>query len=116
MSQPHLDLALRGHVALVTGASGGIGQATCRLLADLGCSIGVHYNSDEGTARDLTRELTDRYASTSGAKFHAVKADMGDYAEVTSPPRALLHCRTHSSRYARCTLRSRNVLAISLSL
>lgn len=73
--------ALKGRVAVVTGATGGIGKATCRLLASLGCSVGVHFHSDFKTAGDLVLELDDVYGAT-GAKFGAVKADMGDYEEV----------------------------------
>jgi len=68
---------LKGRLALVTGASGGIGRATCLALADLGCSIAAHYFSNEEKARSLVQEIEKR-----GVKAEAFKADLGDYDEV----------------------------------
>ncbi|NKB65609.1 MAG: SDR family oxidoreductase [Candidatus Latescibacteria bacterium] len=48
---------LTGKVALVTGAAGGIGQAICRVLAQAGAQVGVHYRSQEKEARALASEL-----------------------------------------------------------
>ncbi|KAG0645175.1 ACP reductase [Hyphodiscus hymeniophilus] len=59
-----LSTDLRAHLALVTGASGGIGKATCRALATLGCSIAVHYHSSQEVANALVEEL--RVTSTMG--------------------------------------------------
>jgi 3-oxoacyl-[acyl-carrier protein] reductase len=80
MSTPS-EYPLKGRVALVTGATGGIGKATCRLLASLGCSVAMHFHSDFKTAGDLVLELDDAYGAT-GAQFGAVKADMGNYLQV----------------------------------
>lgn len=46
--------------ALITGASGGIGSATARLLADKGVSLALHYARDRGGARRLADELRAR--------------------------------------------------------
>jgi len=48
-----VDLDLRGKRALVTGASGGIGQAVVRELAAEGAEVVAHYHRNEAAARAL---------------------------------------------------------------
>lgn len=43
--------------ALVIGASGGIGEAICKKLAEQGYNIGVHYNSNKSKADALVESL-----------------------------------------------------------
>jgi len=72
-----LTTDLRPHLALVTGASGGIGKATCRALAAMGCSLAVHYHSSTEAANVLVEELRGK-----GVRAEAFKADLTKYEEV----------------------------------
>jgi 3-oxoacyl-[acyl-carrier protein] reductase len=86
---------LHGQTAFVTGATGGIGMATSRLLASLGCSVALHYNSDQETAIALKDEMTSKYGKNFGSKFVALAADMSDYDAVSLIPRSYaLSCPT----------------------
>ena len=72
-----LTTDLRPHLALVTGASGGIGKATCRALAAMRCSIAVHYHSSTSAAEALVTELKEE-----GVRAESFKADLTKYEEV----------------------------------
>ncbi|WP_405783710.1 3-oxoacyl-ACP reductase family protein [Streptomyces sp. NBC_00859] len=63
-------------VALVTGASGGLGQALALELDALGCKVAVHYNSSRDAARAVQDKLTGESALVSG--------DVGSYEAVTA--------------------------------
>ncbi len=64
---------IAGRVALVTGASGGIGAAICRALARAGATIAVGYGSAAGAAERLVEELVD-----AGARAQPFAADLED--------------------------------------
>jgi len=59
-------------VALVTGGATGIGAACCRLLAEAGYRVGIHYNTSSAAAEALSAELPGSF--TVGAD---VSTDLG---------------------------------------
>ncbi len=67
------DDVLAGRVALVTGASGGIGAALSRALAAAGASVAVGYGSSAAAARALVDEL--RAAGHNASAFDSDLAD-----------------------------------------
>ncbi len=73
-----MDLELRGRVALVTGASRGIGLAVARTLAAEGCVVGLVARG----AKELHRVEEELRAT--GAVALAVSADVTDRAAVDS--------------------------------
>lgn len=72
-----LTTDLRPHLALITGASGGIGRATCLALGHMGCSIAVHYHSNKGKADELVEDLKKK-----DIRAQAFGADLTNYDEV----------------------------------
>ncbi|OAP54724.1 hypothetical protein AYL99_11172 [Fonsecaea erecta] len=72
-----LTTDLSSHLALVTGATGGIGKATCLALAHLKCSIAVHYHSASDTAESLVAQLKGMNVRAS-----AFRADLSSYDET----------------------------------
>jgi 3-oxoacyl-[acyl-carrier protein] reductase len=75
--QNYMDLT--GRVALVTGASSGIGAATAMLLADLGASVALGYHSH----RDGAELVRDAIHSAGGTAV-ALRADVRKAEEVRS--------------------------------
>ena len=64
--------ALAGKVALVTGASRGIGRAIARKLASAGCDVGVNYYNSAEEAEALCAEIR-----AMGQRAHALQASVG---------------------------------------
>lgn len=71
-----MDLALRGRVAVVGGASRGIGYATARLLAAEGAGV-VIVARREGPLN----EAAERLRAETGSEILAVRADIRDSAD-----------------------------------
>jgi 3-oxoacyl-[acyl-carrier protein] reductase len=72
-----MKLDLNGKVALVTGASRGIGRAIATTLAAAGASVAVNYRANEEAAQAVVAEITG-----AGGKATAVQADVGRADEV----------------------------------
>jgi 3-oxoacyl-[acyl-carrier protein] reductase len=68
---------LKGKVAVVTGASKGIGAATAKALAAAGAAVVVNYASDQKGAEGVAAAITAK-----GGKAVAVKADVAKAADV----------------------------------
>ncbi|KAF2104529.1 NAD-binding protein [Rhizodiscina lignyota] len=68
---------LTGHIALITGGTGGIGKATCYSLAKMGCTIAIHYNQAKSIAEEMLKDF-----EAQGIKAKAFQADMSDYDQV----------------------------------
>ena len=65
-------------VALVTGASGGIGSAICLSLAEAGFDIGIHYNRSAEKAEAVKREV-----EALGRRAETLQADLSDSTQCT---------------------------------
>ncbi len=77
LSQEMLSLA--GEVALVTGASRGIGAATAEALARAGANVVLNYRSSGEEAEALAARLAE-----GGVRTMAAGADIGDSAQVSA--------------------------------
>ncbi|MBQ1928451.1 MAG: 3-oxoacyl-ACP reductase family protein [Acutalibacteraceae bacterium] len=69
---------LKGKVAVVTGASRGIGEAIALKLASLGADIAVIYVGDTSLAENVCNKCTDTY----GVKAKSYYCDVSDFETV----------------------------------
>jgi 3-oxoacyl-[acyl-carrier protein] reductase len=70
-------MTLIGKVAFVTGATGGIGEATCKALAASGADVGICCYSKPDAADALKREL-----EAKGCRAVVVRADVSNKEQV----------------------------------
>jgi NAD(P)-dependent dehydrogenase (short-subunit alcohol dehydrogenase family) len=68
-------LDLHGSIALVTGASGGIGRAIATRLAEAGCAVALQYRQNAASAQQIADLIM-----SSGGKACAVPGTMSDEA------------------------------------
>ncbi len=69
-------MSLAGRVALITGASKGLGRATALRLAKDGANVVVNYQSDTNGAQEVVEQIGSDRAI-------AIQADAGNVAAVT---------------------------------
>lgn len=82
MSNKSTGVRPEAPVALVTGASGGLGQALALELDALGCRVAVHYNSSRDAALAVQEKLTNPSVLVTG-DVGSWETVQGIYAEIT---------------------------------
>ena len=70
-------MKLKGRMALVTGASRGIGRAIAEVLASEGAAVAVNYRSGKEKAEEVVKGITSK-----GGKAVALPGDVADYAQA----------------------------------
>jgi glucose 1-dehydrogenase len=72
-----MSVSLTGQVALVTGASSGIGAGIALALARAGAAVGVNHHADEDAAERVVSEIV-----AAGGRARAFAADVSDETGV----------------------------------
>ena len=76
-----IAIDLTGQLALVTGATGGLGRVLVRALATAGADIAVHYRRNKTVADALVAEII--ALGRKAAAFDADASDAGDVAGLS---------------------------------
>ncbi len=79
-------MELQDRVALVTGASRGIGRAIAFRLADMGAKIGVNYNSSPKAAEEVVSQIVER-----GGQAIGIAGNVGSADDVQRVVSAVVH-------------------------
>lgn len=79
ISKPGGQKELEGKIALVTGASRGIGRGIAGKLAALGATVLINYNGSEDKARETVSEILD-----AGGQAECIGCDVSDFTACGS--------------------------------
>ncbi|KAG6011832.1 hypothetical protein E4U41_005423 [Claviceps citrina] len=92
-----VDNNLRHRLALVTGASGGIGAACAEALAAEGCDVALHYSTNKHKAASLAAHLQSLHPSQ---LFVPIQADFSDRASTRALVPSLLDMPAVAGKHA----------------
>ncbi len=79
-----MDLGLKGKVALVTGATSGVGREVVLRLASEGASIALNYRGSAAEAELIVKEIESK-----GGSAKAYQADVANFGEVKAMTEAV---------------------------
>src|SRR5947199_3469121 len=80
-----MDLGLQGKIALVTGATSGVGREIALRLAAEGAALAVNYRGSAAEAELIVKEIKSK-----GGSAKAYQADIADFAAVKAMTEAVV--------------------------